>query len=269
MESVMQFDSDDDTLAILEDYQDESGGEPESRSSSISGRSTTIASIELKTKYLRMEACKRVRSEGANSYSGRLFGSRHINDLVPKQSFEKSLFGFCIDELQLRRLRGRRQGLSYQAAAAQLEHRLSGLVRSENLPVGPQKRLRRMLHRAIDEGRWGPELLVRSFDDWDRSLFGKRLSGHVWLVWHPDDPRVLGSLGHVEPAESSHQAMIWLNCDQIFKGDPRHTSWSQTREDMFRRMLGAFLLSCCVCCASHLAKPPLTYHTARLPPNLR
>ena len=97
--------------------------------------------------------------------------------------------------------------LSMEAATTELECSLLPTAKLSTSTEAALKRLRKML--LLEHKDWGPDLVVKSFNDWDKVFFNRRLKRHVELCWRTEDSveywAKRGTYGHqVRFRDSSH-----------------------------------------------------------------
>ena len=98
-----------------------------------------------------------------------------------------------------------------EAATAELERSLLPTAKLSASTEAALKRLRNML--LLEHKDWGPDLVVKSFNDWDKVFFNRRLKRHVELCWRTQESvekwRKTGIYGHeVRFRHLSHELTI-------------------------------------------------------------
>ena len=135
-------------------------------------------------------------------------------------------------------------------ATEELEQSLSKTAQLTASTEEALKRLRNML--LLDDKEWGPDLIFKSFNDWDKVFFNRRLKGHVFLVWKSEafDPAINRKLyGHMVPDDASwrwRHVKIELNADRhLLLPDPQNMKAGEAPVSQFRCIWGTFLHECC------------------------
>ena len=75
--------------------------------------------------------------------------------------------------------------LSLEEATTELERSLLPTAKLSSSIEAALKRLRNML--LLEHKDWGPDLVVKSFNDWDKVFFNRRLKRHVELCWRTEE----------------------------------------------------------------------------------
>ena len=136
------------------------------------------------------------------------FGRQFVEELVPGLGYartrETPLAGGFI---------------SIEKATVQLEQALYSTELIPRSSRGPVTRLQRMIQRGDDE-IWGPDLVAKSFHDWDCVLFNGRLKGYCEFEWKSEDDYDMGhDLGLLKRTKTMGlrwgRVKIQLNADRI------------------------------------------------------
>ena len=141
--------------------------------------------------------------------------------------------------------------LSMDKATEELEQSLSKSAQLSSSTEEALKRLRNML--LLEDKDWGPDLIVKSFNDWDKVFFNRRLKGHVFLAWNSEafDPAIERTLyGHMVPDDVSwrwRHVKIELNADRhlLLPLEPLSMRHDEAPVSQFRGIWGSFLHECC------------------------
>lgn len=113
------------------------------------------------------------------------------------------------------------------------------------------KRLRKMM--LLENQDWGPDIVIKSFNDWDKVFFNRRLKGHVEVCWRKekDIPRWVqnGTYGHAANQDASwrwRHVKIELNADRLLlMPEMRPLRTGESPASPFRGLWGTFLHECC------------------------
>lgn len=109
--------------------------------------------------------------------------------------------------------------MSMEKATVELEDALRSARQVSQASHSALKRLRTMI-KAGDQEEWGPELVAKSFHDWDRVFFNGRLKGHCTFEWESEDDYDMGDRLFGESKTEGFdlrqaRAKISLNADRI------------------------------------------------------
>lgn len=72
-----------------------------------------------------------------------------------------------------------------EKATTELERSLLPTAKLSTSTEAALKRLRDML--LLEHKDWGPDLVVKSFNDWDKVFFNRRLKRHVEFCWRTEE----------------------------------------------------------------------------------
>ena len=135
-------------------------------------------------------------------------------------------------------------------ATNELERSLLPTAKLSSSTEEALKRLRNML--LLEDKDWGPDLVTKSFRDWDKVFFHKRLKGHVAFVWKSEafDPAMHRNLyGHQLSDGISWRwkhAKIEMNADRLLlMPERRIMRLGEPAVSPFQGMWGTFLHECC------------------------
>ncbi len=156
------------------------------------------------------DAFKKVRYRDGEPYLGNptkeMLGvyQKEIESLIPKVPTLALSTAFVVGcqalvvgskraiRIEKRRDQPRLGGLmSVEKATVELEQALRSAREVSRSSHGALKRLRGMI-KAGDEDEWGPELVAKSFHDWDRVFFNGRLKGHCTFERKSEDDYDMG-----------------------------------------------------------------------------
>jgi len=108
--------------------------------------------------------------------------------------------------------------MSVEKATLELEQALRSARQVSQASHSGLKRLRGMI-KAGDQDEWGPELVAKSFHDWDRVFFNGRLKDHCTFEWKSEDDYDMGDLYGKVKHEGfdlrQARVKILLNADRI------------------------------------------------------
>lgn len=108
--------------------------------------------------------------------------------------------------------------MSVEKATVELEKALGSASLVSQASHSALKRLSGMIE-AGDQDEWSPELVAKSFHDWDRVFFNGRLQGHCTFEWKSEDDYDMGDFfgkSKYEGLDLRHaQVKILLNADRI------------------------------------------------------
>ena len=143
--------------------------------------------------------------------------------------------------------------LSMEAATTKLERSLLPTAELSPSTEAALKRLRGML--LLENKDWGPDLVVKSFNDWDKVFFNRRLKNHVEICWRKE-ASVPGWPGKFMYGHQLEEGVSWrwrhvkieLNADLLLLKP--HSEALIMREgeppvSPFRAIWGALLHECC------------------------
>ena len=104
----------------------------------------------------------------------------------------------------------------------------------------------------LEDKDWGPDLIIKSFNDWDKVFFDRRLKGHVQIMWKSEafDPAIHRNLYGQQLSGSISwrwkHAKIEMNADRLLLlPEPRAMKVDEAPVSPFRGMWGTFLHECC------------------------
>lgn len=104
--------------------------------------------------------------------------------------------------------------ISVEKATVQLERFLYSSERIPRTSTGALKRLQKMIERG-DNGTWGPELVAKSFYDWDTLFFNSRLLGHCVFEWTSGADCDLGAVRNHNMGYRWARVKVELNATRI------------------------------------------------------
>jgi len=184
------------------------------------------------------DAFKKVRYRDGEPYLGNptkeMLGvyQKEIESLIPKVPTLALSTAFVVGcqalvvgskraiRIEKRRDQPRLGGLmSVDKATVELEQALRPAREVSRSSHGALKRLRSMI-KAGDQDEWGPELVAKSFHDWDRVFFNGRLKGHCTFEWKSEDDydmgdRLFGKIKYEGFDLRQARVKILLNADRI------------------------------------------------------
>ncbi len=184
------------------------------------------------------DAFKKVRYRDGEPYLGNptkdMLGVYHkeIESLIPKVPTLALSTAFVVGcqalvvgskraiRIEKRRDQPRLGGLmSVEKATVELEQALRSAREVSRSSHGTLKRLRSMI-KAGDQDEWGPELVAKSFHDWDRVFFNGRLKGHCTFEWKSEHDydmgdRLFGKIKYEGFDLRQPRVKILLNADRI------------------------------------------------------
>jgi hypothetical protein len=184
------------------------------------------------------DAFKKVRYRDGEPYLGNptkeMLGvyQKEIESLIPKVPTLALSTAFVVGcqalvvgskraiRIEKRRDQPRLGGLmSVEKATVELEQALRSARQISRSSHSALRRLKGMI-KAGDQDEWGPELVAKSFHDWDRVFFNGRLKGHCTFEWKSEDDydmgdRLFGKIKYEGFDLRQARVKILLNADRI------------------------------------------------------
>ena len=245
-----------DDCPTLPEYSD--SREPANRATitpAASSARNAFADIPTINRHRYARAFRRVRYWEGASYFGdgskELLGiyKNEIKSLEPEGPFGATSFaGVWVEIFGIRERETPLLGnfVSIEKATVQLEQ---ALYSAERIPRSSNDAIKRLQHMIGlgDKEIWGPELVAKSFHDWDRVFFNGRLKGHTRLQWKSEADygmeHDLGVQRNVDMGFRWARVKIELNADRILL-DPTPYSMREGEAPVtsFRMMFGGTLV---------------------------
>lgn len=104
----------------------------------------------------------------------------------------------------------------------------------------------------LEDKDWGPDILIKSFNDWDKVFFDRRLKGHVQIVWKSEasDPAMQRNLYGQQLSDGTSwrwkHVKIEMNADRhLLLPEQRPMKAGEPPVSAFRSMWGTLLHECC------------------------
>ena len=171
---------------------------------------------------------------------------REIESLEPRHTLEAGFIEDLIDSFGVRKRETPLVGsfISIEKATVQLEQALISTERIPRVSRDAVKRLQEMIRKGdLSRYSWGPELVAKSFHDWDRVFFNGRLRGHCQFEWKSEADygmdHDLGVQRNMDMGFRWARVKIELNADRILL-DPTPYSMREGEAPVtsFRMMFG-------------------------------
>ena len=141
--------------------------------------------------------------------------------------------------------------MSLEKATTELERSLLPSTELSASTYKALKRLRKML--LLENKEWGPDLVIKAFNDWDKVFFNRRLKGHVELCWR-DEKQIPDWVQHDIYGHHLEQDISWrwrhvkieLNANRLLLTPlMKIMRVGEPEVSPFRAMWGVFLHECC------------------------